>query len=134
MRGRGDRTHIEELENQLAITRVMARRLWDTLRQRNAEAAWAAYVGAKLNREDEELRVMDVVFEAAERIFDSKRIAILPCRTILDPGGAPTEFSGLAWPAQSEMYLGRWPDGTERNLTRDQVMMMAGMDPPEPHE
>lgn len=123
MRGRGDRTPREELENQVVILRIYARRLWDALRQRNAEAALEVY----FNANHEGARVIDPMYDAAERIYDQKRIFVVPCRTVLDYS-APFSMNA-GWAAPLEMYLGRWPDGSTRNLTRDQVLMMAGMDP-----
>ena len=120
MRGRGERTRVEELEDQLIMTRVMARRLWNALRARTGLEAEAIFTA-------ESMRIADPVFDAAETVWERQRIHIQPCRTVLDPGGQ----AGMsdAWPVQGDMYLATWPDGNTRNLTRDQVLMMGGVDP-----
>lgn len=123
MRGRAEQSRCEELENRLIRTQVMARRLWNSLRARTGLEATALFDG-------DELRAADPAFDAAETIWDRERILIAPCRTVLDPGGAASPYVG--WPTQGEMYVGTWPDGSTRNLTRAQVLMMGGQDPDRP--
>ena len=122
MRGQGDRTPREELENQLTLAKIMARRLWNALRARTGLEAETLF-------DRDGLRIADPAFDAAEIVWERQRILVVPCRTALDPGGSDSMAN--AWPTQGEMYLGTWPDGNTRNLTRDQVLMMAGMDPAE---
>lgn len=123
MRGVRERSEVERLDDQVIRLRIMARRLWNALRARSGLEAEALF-------NDEELRVADIAFDAAETVWESQRISVVPCRTALDPAGAMSPLNG--WPTQREMYLGRWPDGSTRNLTREQLLMMAGMDTSEP--
>lgn len=121
MRGRGERDRVEVLEDQVASLKVLARRLWDSLRVRTG-----GEVDALLGDLDRDWRrAVDRLWDAVETVWDRHQVAIEPCRMVLDRrcAGLPTD-----WPIQHEMYLGRWPDGTTRNLTRDQVLMMGGQD------
>lgn len=124
MRGRGERSKVEELEDQVIRLRVLARRLWRTLSARTGLEAEALF-----DHDHDAMRVADPVYDAAETVWDRQRILIVPCRVILDPGGRASLLNG--WPTQDEMYLVRWPDGSTRNLTRAQVLMMGGQDPDE---
>ncbi len=120
MRGYGERNRAELLEDRVIQLRVMARRLWAALKARTGWEAEALF------GHGEELRAADKAFDAAETIWERHHVTITPCRTILDPGGR----TGMAdaWPTQHEMYFGLWPDGSTRNVTRKQLLMMAGMD------
>lgn len=119
MRGRAERTDAQVLEEQLIAARVFARRLWLALKARSGLEAEALFAG-------DELRAADRVFDAVETIWERQRIAVVPCRRLADPSiGMSFMHAG---PGPIEMYLGRWPDGTSRNLTRDQVLMMGGQD------
>lgn len=114
-----DRTR-HELENELAIARIFARKLWQALHARS---------GLEIEHFElpyEATRMADPAYDAAEIIWKRHRIVIEPCRRILDR--KTYGFSSNNAPDQAEMYIGAWPDGDRRNLTRAQVLMMAGMD------
>lgn len=99
----------------------MAQRLWRTLKARTGWEAEALF------DDPEVLRIVDPFFDAVDAIWRAHRVLVEPCRQILDPN--PVTLA----PVQGEMYLGVWPDGSKRNLTRDQVLMMGGQEP-EPHD
>lgn len=122
MRERADRSRAAALEDEVIRLRVLARRLWHALHARTGLEAEALFDG-------EDLRIANRALDAALTVWDRQRITIVPIRTILDPGGALA--ASHSWPTQGEGYLGRWPDGSTRNLTRAQLLMMAGFDPDE---
>ena len=113
-------THATQLQvDQVTPLRALARALWLALREHNRGAPLAVFLDAK----DSDPSPGPDVYRAIEAVFIRHHVLIVPCRVILDPVTSPN-----AWPTQSEAYLGRWPDGSTRNLSRDQVLMMAGMD------
>ncbi|WP_198356016.1 hypothetical protein [Sphingomonas sp. TX0522] len=116
---------IAALESQISIARVMARRLWLTLRRRADGDGIRALLDVEDALTDDGRRTIDAAFDAACLLWDRKRILVEPCRVILDPGtldrwhGAPT---------QGEMYVATLTDGSTQTVSRDQLLMMAGMD------
>ncbi|RHW17210.1 hypothetical protein D1610_11720 [Sphingomonas gilva] len=92
-------------EDQLVGAKVLARKMWRTLK---ARTGWEAEAMFKLQA----LKLLDATYDAAEAVWEQHRIYVEPCRRILTD--------------QGEMYLGHWPDGTTRNLTRAQLLMMGG--------
>ncbi|WP_242095470.1 hypothetical protein [Sphingomonas sp. CROZ-RG-20F-R02-07] len=115
-------TRIEELENQLVIAKVLARRFWRALASR-VDRASAVLFAESLSHEA--LTVVDSAFDAAEIVWNRQRILVEPVRRLLD---APSARIDHNWPVQDEAYLARLPNGETRNLTRAQLLMMAGMD------
>lgn len=124
MRGRGERNQVERLEDEVIRLKLLARRLWDVLRKRTGGEIDALFGDLDLS----ERRAVDRVFDAVETVWEKHKVLIEPCRLVLDSGG-DLGWGSPAWPTQGECYLGRWPDGSTRNLTRDQVLMMGGQDP-----
>ena len=102
-----------ELESQVVAAKVVARRLW---------AALSVRVGFALDVLLEEYdsllrRVVDVEFDAAQIVWERHRIVVVPCRVVIDPQ------------EQHRDFFARYPNGEGRNVSRDQLLMMAGMDP-----
>lgn len=116
---------IADLESQLAIARVMARRLWLTLRRRADGDGIRALLDVEEALTDDGRRTIDAAFDAARLLWERKRILVEPCRVILDPATLDTWHGG---PKQGEMYVATLSDGSTQTVTRDQVLMMAGMD------
>lgn len=113
---------IGELENQLVIAKIMARRCWTALTRRVGREAMDVLA------EDltaDACRIVDVAFDAAQIIWERHRILVEPCRRVLD---APKPHLDMNWPTQPEAYLAHLPGGETRNLSRAQLLMMAGMD------
>lgn len=111
-----------ELENQLMVAKLMARHLWTVLAARIDQATAVLFAdGVSADAR----RVIDVAFDAAEIVWERHRILVEPCRRVLDQRVVGVL---VPIPAQAEMYLARYPGGEVRNVTRDQLLMMAGMD------
>lgn len=111
-----------ELEMRLAGAKVMARRLWAALKARTGLEAEALFA-------EDALSIVDKAYDAAETLWDRHRVSIQPCRQVAD--SPPVPYADGVWAAQPEMYLGVWPDGSTRNVTREQLLMMGGRDPDE---
>ncbi len=116
---------LTELEDQLTISRVMARRLWLTLRRRLDGDAVRALLDVEEALSEEGRRTIDAAFDAARLLWERKRILVEPCRVILEPKPFASWGAG---PDQGEMYVATLPDGSSQNVSRDQLLMMAGMD------
>lgn len=109
---------LRQIEMREIGARIMARRFWEALKARTGWEAEALF-GTDV------LRIVDPTFDAVETVYERHRVTIVPCRSILDDA---SNFGFDILPGQPEMYLGRWPDGSTRNLTRDQLLMMGGQD------
>lgn len=109
-RAGGDQ-ELAALREQLAIARHLARALWTGLNARRGHELEAIELFSV-----EAARIADPVFDAAETIWERQRVFIEPSFRILDAQEAPLGF------------IGTWPGGEVRHLSRAQVLMMAGMD------
>lgn len=105
---------IRALEYDLVAAQGLARKLWNALKARKG-LEWDAFDVAAFFGADG-ARAVDIVFEAAQQIWAAHHVFIEPCSRILDGQIEGRDFIGL------------WPDGSFRNLSRAQVLMMAGMD------
>jgi hypothetical protein len=106
---------IRDLEWKLINAEGFARKLWAALKARRGEE-WDAFDVAGFFGSDG-ARVVDAAFEAAEKVWEKSRISIYPCSRILDGQEEGRDFIAVL------------PDGELRNLSRQQLLMMAGMDP-----
>lgn len=105
------RARIAELEGQVIVAKIMARRFWAILSAR-VDLATRMLFADELYPDAR--RVIDLAFDAAEIVWERHRITVVPARIILDD--------------QPEAYLARYPGGESRNISREQLLMMAGMD------
>jgi hypothetical protein len=119
---RDARAQIAELEGQITVAKIMARRFWRVLATSVDVAAQALFVD---DLQDDARRVVDVAFDAAQIVWAKHRVLVQPCRRLLDQ---PCVWTAWSWPSQDEMYLATYPGGDVRNLSRGQLLMMAGMD------
>ena len=108
------------IEGREISARIMARRFWRALSARKGWEAEALFT-------HEILRIVDPAFDAAMTVWERHRVHVEPCRRGFDEtfyGWLPSDGA-----YRPDAYLGIWPDGSKRNLTRDQLMMMGGLDP-----
>lgn len=119
---RDARSRVADLENQVTLAKILARRFWRVLATRVDMATQVLFVH---DLSPESRRVVDVAFDAAEIVWQNHRVVVEPCRRLLDP---PSNGMPWDWPTQDEMFVARYPGGETKNISRDQLMMMAGMD------
>ncbi|MDF7776880.1 hypothetical protein P1X14_16605 [Sphingomonas sp. AOB5] len=99
-------------EEQLAIAKILLRRLWRTLEHRFPGAAaeyWDSF-------DCDAHALVDRAFEAAARLWERDRIYVEPCRRILDEHRAG-RFR----------YLATWGNGETRVLTEIELVQLAGL-------
>ena len=123
-------TRAEQLEGELIVMKLFARRLWQTLATRAGPAMLATFESGLAEHHQ---RVVDVAYDAAETVWERHKILVEPCRRVFgyDVAGVQTGGGFPGYPDQGEMYLAKYPGGDERTVTRAQLLMMAGFDPEE---
>lgn len=108
---------VHELEGQLVIAKVWARGLWKALSARTGFAV-DTFLEAVLDGPAlEHRRILDVEVDAAEIIWRRHHVLVEPCRVIIDAQETIRHF------------VVRYPNGDTKNVNRDQLLWMAGIDP-----
>jgi len=115
--GRGARSVVPSgvpAEDQLALLKVLARRMWRLLENRYPHAADALHdeMGCDCHA------LVDQAFEAAAILWERDRIYVEPCRRILDDQRR-----------SSFRYLLRWRGGEDRVVAEAELIAMAGLEP-----
>ncbi|MEE8612248.1 MAG: hypothetical protein V3V60_15830 [Sphingomonas aquatilis] len=127
---RDQRPRADVLEDQLIAAKFMARRLFQALAVRVDVALDVLFDGIGAGNRFVPLhgdlqRAIDVAYDAAETVWERHRIRVTPVRRILDGGPYGSMNAG---PPQDEGYIVTFPNGGTQNVTRAQLLMMAGMD------
>lgn len=113
---------VHELENQVVVAKLWARRLWAALSARTGHSLQAFLDATVDGFSGEHRRVLDVDIDAAEIVWERHRVTVVPCRVLIE--------------AQERIqhFIVRYPSGESKNINRDQLLWMAGMDPSEAPE
>lgn len=106
--------HIEALDRQAMLAKIMARRFWAMLTHRlSAQGLSAQLIDDVLSWEAR--AIVDPTFDAAERLWDREQIFVEPCRR--NPG------------VDIEVYDLVFAGGERRLIDRAQLLMMGGQPP-----
>lgn len=87
------------------VGKQLARRLWAALKAREGD-----YLATFLSHDA--MEILDPTYQAAAVLF-GRGIYVEPCRRLL--------------PAQPVVYLASWPDGSSRNLSKADLLNLAGI-------
>lgn len=109
--------HDVPIEEELAVTRIVAARLWRLLERRHPNlAAEFLYGGA-----EELIAAADRALEAALILQSRDHIRVEPCRQLLD-----VQRDGIRY------YLISRPGGEPEVINEERLLMMAGLPVEEP--